>query len=98
MTPAPDQKGDQRRTLIFTGHVQGVGFRQTTQRLARQRRLGGTVRNLANGDVELIVEGPVNQIDDLVEAIGQAMRGHIQSTRETIEPASGAFGGFDIRR
>lgn len=56
------------------------------------------MRNLANGDVELIVEGPVNQIDDLVEAIGQAMRGHIQSTRETIEPASGAFGGFDIRR
>ena len=42
--------------IIFKGRVQGVGFRYTAQRFAREYGIAGWVKNLANGDVELLAE------------------------------------------
>ena len=41
--------------ILFTGHVQGVGFRWTTERIASQLPLRGFVRNLPDGRVEVVV-------------------------------------------
>ncbi|VEJ09988.1 acylphosphatase [Actinobacillus delphinicola] len=43
--------------ILVTGCVQGVGFRFYTKRLADQLELVGTVQNLSNGGVEIIVKG-----------------------------------------
>jgi len=44
--------------LIVTGRVQGVFFRAACAREARARGLGGWVRNLPDGSVEVVAEGP----------------------------------------
>ena len=46
-----------RLQVRITGHVQGVGFRFYAEREARRLGLTGWVRNLPDGDVELLAEG-----------------------------------------
>ena len=45
------------RRIIYEGRLQGVGFRYTAKNLARGYDLLGTVRNLPDGTVEMIVAG-----------------------------------------
>ena len=87
----------QRRRIQFTGRVQGVGFRMTTVALARGLPLAGTVRNLDDGDVELVVEGAVADIDTLLARLDEHFKGHIRSMRQEISPATGlATRGIEI--
>lgn len=50
-------KGMKRYMMIFTGRVQGVGFRYFTYELATSLQLTGHVRNLMNGNVEAEIQG-----------------------------------------
>jgi acylphosphatase len=54
------------RHIIFTGRVQGVGFRFTAHSIARRCRLTGTVRNLPDGSVEMIAQGRPDDIRDCI--------------------------------
>ncbi|MCB9665193.1 MAG: acylphosphatase [Alphaproteobacteria bacterium] len=56
-------------TVAFrvTGRVQGVGFRASTQRLARARGLVGWVRNVRDGSVQGRVQGPAAEVEGLFE-------------------------------
>ena len=47
-----------RYSLLFSGTVQGVGFRWTNQSLAREHHLTGWIRNLHDGTVEAELQGP----------------------------------------
>ncbi len=47
------------------GRVQGVGYRNFTATQARKLRLSGFVRNLPDGSVECVVQGPPSQIEQL---------------------------------
>jgi acylphosphatase len=65
---------------IFKGHVQGVGFRYTTHRLARQLpSITGFVRNLPDGTVELLAEGTKDDLQSLLDSINGSMSDHIDS-------------------
>ena len=55
-----------RLRIIVSGRVQGVGFRWATQKTARQLGVNGYVRNLPNGDVEIVVEGDDTAIDRMI--------------------------------
>ena len=55
-----------RSHVFFSGTVQGVGFRYTTQRFARELKLNGWVKNLPDGRVEMMAEGPHERIDNLL--------------------------------
>ena len=81
-----------RYTVHFSGRVQGVGFRYTTVRIARRFKVAGYVRNLADGGVELVVEGEPAEADALFRAIREQMSGYI--TADTVDPsaATGEFG------
>ncbi len=79
----------QRRILIFSGRVQGVGFRQVTVDLARRWELAGTVRNLGDGTVELDLEGDAAEIDRLLTALADHFRGYISQTVIRHEAAAG---------
>jgi acylphosphatase len=49
-------------TAVVSGQVQGVGFRYSTRRLARQLGVTGWVRNRADGTVEVWAQGPAGSL------------------------------------
>ncbi len=87
-----------RRHVLYTGHVQGVGFRATVQYLSNGFSVSGSVRNLADGQVELIAEGSTAELDRFMTAIAMRMQRHIRDTTVTEHPANGEFSGFHITR
>jgi acylphosphatase len=91
-TPVP-----QRRTYLFSGHVQGVGFRYTTQSIAKLHPVTGYVRNLADGRVELVMEGEAAEMQQVVSRLSGQMEGHISRVTESESPATGEFRDFSIR-
>ena len=58
-----------RRAAYYTGRVQGVGFRYTTQRIAADYPVDGFVKNLPDGRVELVAEGPPAQVQAFLAAV-----------------------------
>jgi len=57
-----------RKRLRVGGRVQGVYFRQHTLDLARVHGVSGWVRNLPDGSVEAVFEGPAGPVARMVEA------------------------------
>ncbi len=53
-------------TIRVCGRVQGVFFRASTVEEARNLRLGGTVRNLPDGCVEVVATGPREDVERLI--------------------------------
>ena len=88
---------NERRTAYYSGHVQGVGFRETTRRLALQFEVSGFVRNLPDGRVEVVVEGAAAELQRFLTAIAERMEGHIRQVAVDARPAIGEFTEFEIR-
>ncbi len=78
--------------------MQGVGFRFTAMGVAEGLDVAGYVKNLADGRVELVAEGPPAELNSLLAGIQQRMRGNISSTEQTWHAATGEFTRFEIRR
>jgi acylphosphatase len=72
--------------ILFSGQVQGVGFRYTANRIARRYNLTGFVRNLPDGDVEMLAQGPERDIDTCIAEIQDDFAGYIRDTQ--IKPAA----------
>ena len=81
---------------LFSGHVQGVGFRFTASGLASRYDVTGYVRNLPDGRVELVAEGDRAEVNRFLEAIRLRMGGLIRDEQAIWSPASGAYSGFSI--
>ena len=56
-------------SVIVTGRVQHVGFRYFALKEASALNLAGTVRNMENGDVKIIVSGSSELLDDFLASI-----------------------------
>jgi len=56
---------EQARRYFVEGDVQGVGFRFFAERVARQLNLGGYVKNLRDGRVEVYAVGPADQLEEM---------------------------------
>ena len=87
----------QRRVVQFSGHVQGVGFRYTTRRVADGYRVTGYVKNLPDGRVELVVEGESKVIAGFLAELTDKMGYFIRDTRTDVRTATGEFQDFVIR-
>jgi acylphosphatase len=85
-----------RKTIHFSGHVQGVGFRYTAQAVARDFDVVGYVKNLSDGRVKLEVEGEEAEVDRFVERIRRHMGGHIRHVDSVTSPATGDFSDFRV--
>ncbi len=85
------------RRVIFHGRVQGVGFRYTTNRIARGFSVTGFVRNLSDGTVEMIASGSASEVQRFVDAINAEFAGNIDSVDESASDETG-FARFEIRR
>jgi acylphosphatase len=87
---------DRHRSILvrISGRVQGVGFRDWTQRKAAGFGLSGWVRNLASGEVEALFSGPADAVDRMLVAVRrgpQLARVDDVKIAEASEPVSGAF-------
>ncbi|MEA3513883.1 MAG: acylphosphatase [Nanoarchaeota archaeon] len=59
--------------LVVMGRVQGVLYRANTKKKAEELLLCGYAKNLPDGSVEVIAQGPKTKVDELVE---YCMHGH----------------------
>jgi len=59
------------RRWVVRGHVQGVGFRWFVWREAERLGLRGRAKNLPDGSVEVIAEGPENVLERLEQALSR---------------------------
>ncbi len=98
--PQPPNPSSRRRlTVLYSGHVQGVGFRYTTKTVATGFEIAGTVRNLPDGRVELIAEGSHAELDAFRLAILDAgLAGFIRDEQVNWADAKNEFRGFEIAR
>ncbi len=72
------------KRVIFEGRVQGVGFRYTTKDLARGYDVLGTVRNMPDGSVELVVAGEIGEVAEFLRDLKEdsAVAHHIRGVME----------------
>jgi acylphosphatase len=75
-----------RCRVYYSGRVQGVGFRFTSQRLAEDHGVAGYVRNLPDGRVELVAEADRPAVEGLLDAIDREMGGYIRESQVVDEP------------
>lgn len=87
----------ERARVLVQGRVQGVFFRDTARRVASGLGLSGIVRNLPEGDVEIIAEGPRGKLDSLIQwcRIGPPAA-VVEDIQVQYSEATGAFEGFRI--
>lgn len=94
---AAKPKEKKRARVFFTGRVQGVGFRYTAEGYALEIGLGGWVKNLRDGRVELLCEGSQDDIDRLFQQIKDGPLGrHILKTIVSWETPTGEFTDFIV--
>ena len=86
----------QRWTVLFSGTVQGVGFRYTVRQVAGGFAVTGDVRNLPDGRVELRAEGEPAELRRFVAAIEETMGRYIRGRETRESPATAEFSGFSI--
>lgn len=89
----------ERQHLFITGHVQGVGYRAFAAARARALGVTGWVRNLPDGSVEAMCEGPP---EVLLRLRAELEKGPALADVESIDCVTGAvtgeFSDFTIRR
>jgi acylphosphatase len=89
--------GDIRVRLIIEGRVQGVWFRDSTHREAIALGVSGWVKNRPDGTVEVLAEGPEDQVKKLVSWCHRGPRAaEVYRVHETLEEWQGTFGSFNI--
>jgi acylphosphatase len=82
---------------FVSGRVQGVGFREFTQRSAKQLKLSGWVKNLPDGRVELMAEGDEKTLAELEKAIRTGPRpAKVEKVEITRGKATGLYDRFDV--
>ena len=88
-----------RLHIYVDGTVQGVGFRMFVKDEARSMRLKGWVRNLHDGQVEVLVEGPRPHLENLLDRMRSGPRSaFVTEVQQQWEPHTGEFIDFEIKR
>ena len=86
-----------RMRILYSGHVQGVGFRFTVKTAAMGFEITGSICNLPDGRVELIAEGSHDELTGFQRAIRASGLEHfIRNEEVSWGEASNDFRGFEI--
>ncbi len=88
----------QRRVVIYSGRVQGVGFRATAQAIAARYDVTGWVRNEPDATVRLEVQGTAGEVEAMLRTLADRMRRYVSSARSEERAAVEDESGFEIRR
>lgn len=86
-----------RYRVLISGRVQGVAYRDSCRRMAEQHGVTGWVRNLPDGSVEAVFEGPSEDVRRLVDWSRRGPRfAKVADIRVHAEEPEG-IGEFQIR-
>ena len=83
--------------IVVTGMVQGVGFRYFTVRQAQNLGLGGWVRNLPDGRVEAVAQGPDKDVGTLIDLLRTGPAASEVTDLKVKEIEHGASPRFEVR-
>jgi acylphosphatase len=95
----PASAGDETKMakmVYYTGKVQGVGFRATAADIAKDYPVTGWVKNLADGRVQLLVEGPEDAVDKFLKAVRARWKDNIEKEKTEEQPVSGKYKSFEV--
>jgi acylphosphatase len=85
--------------VLYSGQVQGVGFRYTAKSVANGFEVVGTIRNLSDSRVELVAEGTQPELEAFRRAIrDEGLEHFIDHEEVSWSEAAGGFRGFEIVR
>ena len=97
----PTSRSEQQRTrrhFIVSGRVQGVFFRDSTQREARRLGVDGWVRNLEDGTVEGVFEGEPTAVEEMLAFCRRGPeRARVDRLEVDATQALEGLAGFEIR-
>ena len=82
--------------IFYSGMVQGVGFRYSVLRFAEGLGLTGWVRNLSDGRVEILAEGPQEKIEELMTNLAGHFGSYIRDKQLVYQPPHNSFKNFQI--
>ena len=85
-----------RRDVIYTGRVQGVGFRWTTNHIAKNYDVRGFVENREDGSVYMVAEGTEKDVEEFMIAIAENMGKNIKETRINQGRVGGDLTDFQV--
>jgi acylphosphatase len=86
------------KKVTISGKVQGVFYRLETQKAAQKAGVNGYVKNLADGSVEAVFQGPAEAVDRMVAWCRQGPpAARVDQVIEGTPPAQTGFNGFEIR-
>jgi acylphosphatase len=86
------------RMVHYSGEVQGVGFRAITVAIAQDYPVTGWVKNLADGRVQLLVEGPEESVKKFLDAVSKRWAKNITKEEREEKKPTGEFKDFSSRR
>jgi acylphosphatase len=82
-----------RVVAVVSGHVQGVGYRYFVREIASAAGLAGSARNLPDGRVEVVAEGPEDAVEGLLRALdGPRAPGTVTRVDHRFEAVQGSRG------
>ena len=88
----------ERAHVYVSGQVQGVFFRDSARERAEQLGLTGWVRNLQDGRVEAIFEGPSEKVREMVRWCEEGpSHAEVEDVEAEIEASEGDLEGFEVR-
>jgi len=82
--------------VYYSGMVQGVGFRFTAERIAESLALKGWVKNIRDGRVEVICEGPETALKEFLDKTESIFKQYIRDADIDWSDATDEFDSFDI--
>ncbi|MDD4527435.1 MAG: acylphosphatase [Candidatus Margulisbacteria bacterium] len=82
--------------VIYSGKVQGIGFRYTVKRIADKYNIVGWVRNLSDGSVEVFVQGEELTVLSFLQGVESYFKDNIRDKKKLEEIVADVF-GFQIR-
>ena len=86
-----------RRRIRASGRVQGVFFRDATQRAAEREGVAGWVRNRSDGTVEAVFEGAADAVERMVELCRRGPGRAEVSALDVVEEEAEGLSGFEVR-
>ena len=85
------------RRFFVSGDVQGVGFRFFAQRAAARHQIVGFVKNLDDGRVEALAEGPVKSVEGFKHDLATGPRfSSVDHIEEINLDPTGSYSSFRI--
>lgn len=88
----------ERAHVRISGLVQGVFFRDSTRQKAEDLTLAGWVKNLPDGRVEAVFEGPPDRVREMLRWCEEGPRqASVENVDTDIEDPAGDLSGFEVR-